>query len=128
MFTISLTKTYAKPVTIRQLFGDDILFRLTGADEISSEFETGAAFRLTFNDRGIIHGQFIKIGGDEVVLEWNVEGFQRPGETKTVVEISLVEDNRQCVLSLKHGNIMSNESAAAKERAWGELLDDIEKE
>jgi hypothetical protein len=128
-YNISLTKTYNTGVeTILNLFRDSTVLKLTGADDIQSDFKAGGPFRLTFNNRGTIHGHFIKISDNELILEWNVEGFQRPEEIKTIVEISLRQDDGKCILTLNHKNIMQTDSADAKQRAWTEILENMERE
>ena len=82
---------------------------------------------MTFNNRGTIYGVFTKITDSDIVMEWNVDGFQRPKETKTSLEISLRKENKECILTLNHKNISHPEAAAAKQRAWTEILDSIEK-
>lgn len=125
---VFLTKIYtANTETILNLFRDNTVFKLTGANDIQSDFKTGRPFFLTFNNRGTIHGQFIKIADSELILEWNVDGFQRPQETKTIVEISLKQEREKCILTLNHKNIVQADSVNAKHRAWSEILEGIEK-
>jgi hypothetical protein len=128
-YSIFLTRTYYEnTATLAKLFRDNTVFRLTGADVIQADFRTGGSFRLIFNNRGTIYGQFIEIAYSEFVLEWNVEGFQRPKEDKTIVEISLRQEGLKSVLTLKHKNIPDESSASVKQRAWMGILEDIEKE
>jgi uncharacterized protein YndB with AHSA1/START domain len=75
----------------------------------------------------VIYGQFTEITANKIVMEWNVEGFQRPPEIKTVVEITLREDDDKCILTLTHKHIADASAAAAKHKAWTEILDDMEK-
>jgi len=127
-YTVSLEKTYrCSKEAILNLFRDNALFTLTGADNIQSEFNTGGLFTLVFTNRGVISGKFTKITGNEIVLDWNVEGFQRPREVNTIVKIMLREENESCILSLIHKNIMHAGAAEAKRKAWTEILEEIEK-
>ena len=126
-FEINLTKTYTANLSaIINLFRDNTIFEFTGANEIESDFNTFGKYHLTFSDRGIIYGQFIKIEENELVLEWNVEGFQRPTELKTILSIHLQQNNEQCILTLSHKNIVEADSADAKRRAWKEVLEGLE--
>ena len=125
---ISLQKTYDEGIeAIFNLFMDGTVFKLTGADHIQSDFKAGGLFRLMFNNRGAIHGQFIKINKTHIIIEWNADGFQRHSEIKTLVEITLSGGNGKCILTLDHKNIKQEDSASAKKRAWTEILDNIEK-
>jgi hypothetical protein len=127
-YSISLEKVYSgKPEEIFNLFQNGTIFTLTGANEIQSEFKTGKPFHLTFHNRGAIYGRFILITDSNIILEWNVKGFQRPDEIKTSVEISLHKDYEKCILTLDHKNIANAEAATAKQKAWTEILDDMEK-
>ena len=125
---VTLEKTFAaSTLEIFELFENTTVFRLTGASHIQVDFRTGGLFCLTFNGRGIINGQFIKITTRNIIIEWNVDGFQRPKEIKTLVEISLrKKSEKKCVLTLHHKNISDEGAAAAKQRAWTEILDDME--
>jgi uncharacterized protein YndB with AHSA1/START domain len=126
--SVFLKKFYtADKKTIYNLFVDKTVFKLTGADEIQVQPETGQPFHLTFYNRGIIYGHFILFTENAIAMEWNVEGFQRPKEINTFVEIFLSEENGKCHLTLHHQNIMDAAAAAAKQKAWTEILDDIEK-
>lgn len=109
------------------LFRDNTVFKLTGADEIQNDFRNSGMFYLKFNDRGSIHGHYIKITEDKIILNWNVEGFNRPKEIDTKLEISLNENGDNCLLTLSHKNIKHEEAAKAKEIAWTEILDEMEK-
>ncbi|HKR03036.1 MAG TPA: hypothetical protein VJY62_00265 [Bacteroidia bacterium] len=125
--TVFLERTYnAETQTILNFFKDTTIFKLTGADDIQADFKTNGLFCLAFNGRGTIHGRFIKITDKEIIMEWNVDGFQRPEEIKTLVEIYIYGDNGKCTLALNHKNIVHAEAAAAKQRAWTEILDEIE--
>jgi hypothetical protein len=125
--TVYLQRTYtAETRAVLDLFKDTTVFKLTGADDIQADFKPGGLFCLAFNGRGTIHGQFITTTHKDIIMEWNVEGFQRPREIKTLVEISVYSDNGKCILTLSHKNIVHAEAAAAKRRAWTEILDEIE--
>ncbi len=127
-YSILLTRSYAAdPAAIIDLFRNNTVFELTGADEIQSDFKTGGAFHLTFKNRGVIHGFFNKISVDEIILDWNVDGFQRPSEINTTVDITLRKNKAGSVLTLNHKNIMHEEAANAKQKAWAEILDNLEK-
>jgi len=126
--SVFLEKFYnADKKVIYNLFKDKTVFKLTGADEVQVHFETRQPFHLTFNNRGNIFGQFILVTEDKIIMEWNVEGFQRPKEIKTLVEISLSKADGKCLLTLHHSSIMDASAAAAKQKAWKEILDDMEK-
>lgn len=124
---ITISRTYSTDLsTILNLFKDNSVFKLTGANKIESVFKNGGQFCLTFYYRGTIHGQFTKITENEIVLEWNVDGFQRLTENKTIVEIFIKQEDEKCILTLNHKNIPSGESADAKRKAWTEILNDLE--
>ncbi|HMG13818.1 MAG TPA: SRPBCC domain-containing protein [Saprospiraceae bacterium] len=126
---LSITKSYnTNTEALFNLFNNNTVFTLTGADEIESDFRTGGKFCLRFKDRGVIQGQFIEITPPKLILEWNVEGFQRPDEVGTIVEIMFKQEGEQCILNLRHRNILSAESLEAKRRAWGEIMEEIEEE
>jgi len=127
-FTISLTRSYpVASAVIVDLFKNNTVFELTGADTIENNFKTGGSFHLGFNNRGSIHGHFLSITNNEIILEWNVDGFNKPQEIKTNVQISWRQEGTNCVLTLIHKNIAHEEAAKAKEKAWTEILDDIGK-
>ena len=71
------------------------------------------------------HGRFIKLTENEIILEWYVAGFQQPIETNTIVEILLRKNSHQYTLTLNHGNIESEDSANAKQKARERILDEI---
>ena len=128
-YSITINKSYHADIeTIFNLFRNNTVFKLTGTNEIQSDFKTGGSFRLTFDNRGTIFGHFTKIANNEIILEWNVDGFQRAPEIKTIVEIKLKQDNENCILMLHHKDIAHEEAANAKQKAWTEILDDLEKE
>jgi len=125
--TVSIEKAYhSSKEAILNLFRDNTIFKLTGADDIQSDFAVGGAFQLTFNNRGTISGKFTEITEDKITMEWNVDGFQRPSEIETVAEFTVTQENDMCVLKLTHKNISFLEAAKAKKRAWTEILEDVE--
>jgi len=109
------------------LFRDNIIFKLTGADRIQNDFKDGGKFYLEFNSRGNIHGQFLKISENEIILDWNVNGFNRRDESNTIVQITLIQEKENCKLIINHKNILSKESSEAKRKAWTEIFEDIGK-
>ncbi|MEO8150541.1 MAG: SRPBCC domain-containing protein [Bacteroidia bacterium] len=125
---IHITKNIsASREAVFNLFRDNTVFKLTGANEIESDFKVGGKFSLLFKNRGTISGRFIKLTESEIILEWDVEGFNLPKETNTILKISLMQEEQMCLIELIHSNINNADSAAAKKRAWTEILDDIEK-
>ena len=125
---IVLTRSYfCTQEDIVNLFKDKTIFKLTGADEIEVTFNTGGFFNLIFTNRGTISGKFILASVNEIILEWNVEGFERPNEIKTLVHISLRQEGDRCTLTLEHKNIKHAEAALAKKGAWTEILHALEK-
>jgi len=128
MHHVSLEKDYTRSAdTIMDLFHDHRFFQLTGADTIETTFKVGGPFRLLFEDRGKIYGHFVKITDDEIILDWNVEGFNRPNEVATVVTVNVKRLGGGCKITLTHTNIQHSVAAAAKKKAWTEILDDVEK-
>ena len=126
-YEISLEKNYTfSKYKIIDLFRDQRFFQLTGADTIETTFKIGGPFRLIFNNRGIISGHFVKISDDEIILDWNVDGFDKPKEVGTSVTIKLERLGEGSKLILNHTNIQHSEAAAAKKKAWTEILDAIE--
>lgn len=125
---VYLTKIFkSNSKSILNLFKDGTVFRLTGADVIQFDFREGEKFQLTFKHRGKIYGSFTKISDDELIIDWNVEGFNRPKESNSLLKISLFQKDDQCELKLGHSNILNKEAAIAKKNAWTEILNDIEK-
>ncbi|MBS1516723.1 MAG: SRPBCC domain-containing protein [Bacteroidetes bacterium] len=111
---------------IMNLFRDGTVFKLTGADEINFDFHEEGEFNLIFRSRGKIFGSFVKISDNELILDWNVEGFNRPPESNTALKISLLQNDDMCTLTLEHRNISNEEAASAKKLAWTEILDEME--
>lgn len=125
-YTISLEKIYAaEPAVIFSLFRNGTVFKLTGAHSIQCDFKPDGFFCLTFNERGTIHGRFVKITPGDILMEWNVDGFERPQEIETLVEIRIRKYKGKCVLTLCHKNILHADAAAAKQQAWKEILDNL---
>lgn len=128
-YSVTLQRTFlATSKSIFNLFQEGAIFKFTLADTIQYNFIVGGKFHLTFNNRGTIHGQFIEIKKDHLIIEWNVDGFQRPSELGTVVEVSFSEEKEECLFTLIHKNIMQEEACAAKQRAWTEILVKVEQE
>jgi uncharacterized protein YndB with AHSA1/START domain len=123
---IHLSQSY--PVSAAELFElikTGTLFELTGADEIHFDFWEGGHFKLIFNNRGEIFGIILHIiPNEKIVLDWNVDGFEKEPERNTQVTISLKED-QETTLSIDHTGILIPEAVAAKERAWKEILQDL---
>ena len=130
-FTLSLSKTYTS--TPHELFSrieDGTLFDLTGADEITFYFKEDGAFSLLFIDRGEIFGTIKKIiPNEKVEMIWNVTGFDKPEErnTELVLSMELTEENKTWFSVLNTG-IKHKDAFEAKERAWKEILEDLQKE
>lgn len=125
--SVFLEKTFQKdPETILKFFHDSAFLELTGADKIESDFQPGGNFCLTFTNRGIIRGKYLSITNNAIVLDWNVEGFLRPAEFNTLLEITLETKNEKCKFTLRHTNIINQEAALAKEKAWISILNDFE--
>jgi hypothetical protein len=119
-------KLHADSAAVFKLFEDGTLFKLTGANTIQFDFKVNGDFLLIFENRGRIYGQFLKITTANIIIEWNVEGFLKPIELMTTLEISIIGNKSVCELTLNHINIIHEESAAAKRRAWAEILDKVE--
>ncbi len=113
---------------IINLFRNNTVFKLTSADKIENDFRTGGSFDLEFKGRGRVFGKLIKVSANEIILDWNVKGFNMPAESGTVAAFNLTEENGKCLLKLEHTNILHKESADAKREGWTEILDDLEKE
>ncbi len=107
---------------------DGKLFELTEADSVTFDFSENAAFECDFADRGRISGRFIKIiPNSKVVMEWDVEGFERPDEKGTKVWITILGSENRTTLTIEHREIPSEESAEAKRRAWEGILQELSK-
>jgi hypothetical protein len=127
-YSIRIVRTYpASRKKIRGLFKDNTILKFTGADKIEGEFKTGSEFKLSFKGRGKIIGRRIHILKDRIGLAWDVKGFNLP-EENSLVEIYLEKKGKKCVLILLHYDILKEESAMLKDKAWTEILNDLDKE
>ena len=130
-FTLSLSRTYnSAPNELFQKIEDGTLFDLTGADEITFYFKEDGAFSLLFHNRGEIFGTITKIIPDEKVeMLWNVTGFDKPEERNTELTLSIEKiDDNKTTLSVLNTGIKHKEAYDAKEKAWKEIFEDLEKE
>jgi hypothetical protein len=126
-YSVSITKTYnANPGVIFELFKNNTVFKLTGADMVENDFIPGGLFRLTFNNRGVISGRFIEITSHRITAAWNVTGFEKPDEADTSLQIEITGEDNHCVFNLNHTHIKFKAAAEAKQRAWTEISDAIE--
>ena len=117
---------HAAPENIFGLLQNGTFFKLTGADSVESDFKTGGSFTFEFNGRGTIYGSFEEIiPNNKIRMNWNVKGFGRSGETDTKVCITLLMQG-QTMVTIDHAGIKYDEAARAKEKAWKEILDDLE--
>ena len=125
--SVVLQKTfYCSPDSVFSLFEDGTVFKLTGANQLEHNIRRGGIFNLTFNDRGVISGKILELTVPKIVFEWNVEGFNRPDENATFLEIKIEKKGDTSVLILRHDNILDAGAASAKKRAWTEILDKME--
>ena len=130
-FTLTLFSEYnISPHQLFQKIEDGTIFDLTGADEITFYFKEDGAFSLLFHERGEIFGTITKIIPDEKVeMVWNVTGFDKPDERNTLLEVIIEKiDENKSRLTIINSEIQNKESFDAKERAWKEILEDLEKE
>jgi hypothetical protein len=119
--SINVSRTYDCDDIIERIKQGE-LFRLTGAELIiNMEFKEGETFTLQFGQRGSISGRIQRLTENEIHLSWNVKGFGREPELDTEVRIT-IHKNGKVRLNLDHLKITSAESAAAKKRAWEEIL------
>jgi len=127
-YTVEVERTY---VTSRKkivgLFKNKTFMKLTGADSINWKFDKSEEFILIFNGRGKITGYVVGILKDTISLSWDVEGFNLPNESSQVW-IYIDIDGKKCTLTIIHEGIKLEESAKMKDKAWTELLEDLEKE
>jgi uncharacterized protein YndB with AHSA1/START domain len=126
-YNISASHDYTNsPEKIYSLIRDGKLFKLTGADKITYDFSVNAAFEFDFANRGKISGRFLKIiPNSKVIMEWDVEGFDRPAEKGTKVWITILGDEKRTTPTIEHREIPTEQSAEVKRRAWEEILDDL---
>jgi uncharacterized protein YndB with AHSA1/START domain len=124
--TISISQAYETSAErIFELIKSGALFELTGADEINFDFWEGGSFHLLFKNRGHIDGTFEQIiPQKKILLNWNVEGFERLSEHDTKA-ILLIEGN--ATLTVEHSGIKNAEATSAKKKAWIEILRDLNK-
>lgn len=130
-YTLTLSSEYNS--TSNQIFKkieDGTVFDLTGADEITFYFKEDGAFSLLFHERGEIFGTITKIITDEKIeMLWNVTGFDKPEERNTILEIIIERiDENKSRLAIINSGIQNKESFDAKESAWKEILEDLQKE
>ena len=127
-YSIFIEKIFQKePRSLIHFFHDSTFLKLTGANFIVNNFIQNGIFCLTFTNRGIIRGKYISISDQSIILDWNVEGFSRPDESNTLVEIFLTKVSDNCKFTLRHSNIHNQEAALAKEKAWSSILNEFEK-
>ena len=127
-YTVEIEKTYtASRKRIRGLFKDKTILKFTGADKIDGEFKTGSEFKLSFKGRGKIIVHVIYFVKGRICLLWNVKGFNLPEEYSSVY-IYLEKKGKKCLLTLIHEDILLEESAKLKDKAWTEILEDLDKE
>lgn len=123
---IQLEKSFqAEPQKVFRLFSELHFFKLTGADKLEIDFSSGGEFHFIYDARGVIYGHFIEISPEEIILNWNVTGFQKPNEKDTILKITMTMQNDHCVLHLSHTGIMNEESFLAKQNAWTEILEKV---
>lgn len=130
--TVFLTHNYPAPV--EAVFGalkDGTIFRLTGATDVTLDFQPGGLFRLDFGSRDgkncYIYGSFVEIdSGKQTIFTWNVEGFRTVPDIDTVVTVTLQNTDASTILSLKHERIMTVESFEGKKQGWAEILVELE--
>jgi uncharacterized protein YndB with AHSA1/START domain len=104
--------------------GGALLMRTGGVAE-SYALRAGSAFHLSFPERGTIRGRVLEYEAPRrIVLSWTVEGFGRPAEAGTRVCLCVLPAStpNAAALAIRHSGISSSESAAAKHRAWTEIL------
>jgi uncharacterized protein YndB with AHSA1/START domain len=103
------------------------IFCLTGADQVTFDFEIGGSFTLEFSGRGTISGRFLEIESSKrIAVSWNVTGFSRPDEFSRVLFTIAEQAADSTRLALEHSGIQSKESMEAKGRAWREILRQID--
>ena len=68
----------------------------------------------------------MEISAHKVELCWNVEGFGLPVENDTKVVFNCIPLSETTRLVLLHQNIKTVVAARAKEKAWKEILEDME--
>lgn len=131
--TLTLSLSHMYKSSSQEVFAkieDGTLFDLTGADEITFYFKEEGAFSFLFHNRGEIFGTITKIiHNEKVEMLWNVTGFDKPEERNTELTITIEKtDDNMATLSVLNTGIKHKEAYEAKERAWKEILEDLEKE
>ncbi len=130
-FTLNLSHTYnCCPEKVFKKIEDVTLFNLTGADDITFVFKEDGAFSFLFNNRGEIFGMITKIIPNEIVLiNWNVVGFDNTDERDTKLELIIDKiDENKSRLTIVNSGISNKKSFDKKEKAWIEILEDLEKD
>ena len=126
MYRIDISRMCFSDIeTIFNKIRDNSFFKFTGADEIQNDFVKGGKFRLIFHKRGEIFGSFLEVSAETILIDWNVNGFQRDDEINTLVKISIQKLGHNHVLNLSHENILSDDSAKVKFSSWNEVLDNF---
>ena len=125
-FEILLREEYkCRIIDLQKLVKSNLIFELTGADQIEGNMSLNSLFSLHFHQRGKIFGKVISATENEFNLEWNVTGFNKPDEVKTIVKIKLIENRTSSSLEIKHSLIKNYKAKLAKEKAWREILENI---
>ena len=126
---LSLVRAVELNLNIEQAFdliSGGKVFELTGANSIRSDFVKAGRFKLGFEDRGSISGQFKTIDRPGLIeISWDVSGFGRPNEHSKVTFSFKRSDETKTMLEVKHGQILSQESLDTKIRAWTEILSEL---
>ena len=133
METFTLELFYVYNSTGHEIFAaieDGTLFDLTGADEITFYFKEDGVFSFLFHERGEIFGRFTKIDPyKNVMMDWNVIGFDKPDERDTKLELSIEqEEGNKSRLTVLNTEIKTEVSFEAKKTSWQEILENFEKE
>lgn len=127
-FEIILTEEYECSINVLQkLVKSNLIFELTGANQIVGSISLNSFFSLHFDQRGKVVGKVISATENEIILKWNVTGFNKPDEINTLVKIKLIDIGDSSSLEIKHSQIKNYEAKLAKEIAWREILEDIKK-
>lgn len=77
---------------LQKLVKSTLIYELTGADQIESDMSLNSLFNLHFHQRGRIFGKVVSSTENEIILDWNVTGFNKPDEINTIVKIKLIEN------------------------------------
>jgi hypothetical protein len=112
----------ASSAAVYGAFIEGTVFDLTGASSFTSAPRAGGAFRLMFDGRGTVTGEFLELlFAERVRLTWDVSGFGRPDE-KTVVVVGISGAGDESRIEVRHSGVGSPESAAAKTSSWESIL------